>query len=177
MQTRAESPEVFYPADEPVIVGSSEIERLKLVALASPKKRARLCTHKTPTDDIHEMLIVLPRDAYVRPHRHLAKAESFSILEGEADIVLFNDDGAVHSVIPMGTHGSGKSFYYRLSRPVYHTVIVRSDLVLFHEVTEGPFRREQTEYASWSPQEQDIAAIVQFRNSLFPNSRTHHVLS
>lgn len=166
MIIRMESPEVFYPGQETVVVGSAEIEQLKRVALTSPKKRARLCTHQSPVDDLHEMLIVLPHDAYVRPHRHLGKAESLSILEGEADIVLFNDDGTVRTVIQMGPHGSGKSFYYRLSQPVYHTVIVRSQLVLFHEVTEGPFRREQTEYATWSPDECDQPRIDQFLNSL-----------
>lgn len=177
MKTRVESPEVFYPGEEPVVVGASEIEQLKRVALASPKKRARLCTHQNPADDLHEMLIVMPHDAYVRPHRHLAKAESFSILEGEADLVLFHDDGAVRTVIPMAPHGSGKAFYYRLTQPVFHTVIVRSDLVLFHEVTEGPFRREQTEYASWSPAESDTAGIAQFLQSLPSKTPAIPVLS
>ncbi len=177
MKIRSESPEVFYPGEEPVVVDSSMIEHLKRVALTSPKKRARLCTHQTPSDDLHEMLIALPRDAYVRPHRHLAKAESFFIVEGEADVVLFQEDGAVRKVIPMGPHGSGKSFYYRLSQPVYHTVIVRSDFVVFHEVTEGPFQREQTEYAGWSPDEQDQTGVTRFLSPFLVESLSFPVSS
>lgn len=150
MQTRAESAEVFYPTEDPVVVGAALIDTLKQAALASPRKRARLCTHASPAHSLHEMLIVLQRGTYIRPHRHLGRIESFTILEGEADVVLYHEAGSILRVIPMGPSGSGKTFYYRLDEPVYHTLVLRSETLVFHEVTQGPFFPDQTQYASWA---------------------------
>lgn len=162
MKMRPENAEVFYPAEELVIVAGHEIDALKRAALASPKKRARICTHAEPTSDLHEMLIVLSRDTYVRPHKHLGKTESFSIIEGEAEVILFHDDGTIRQRIQMGTAGSQYSFYYRLSEPVFHMIVVRSEFLVVHEVTGGPFIREQTVFAEWSPEEGNTAGISAF---------------
>ena len=162
LQARAESPEVFYPGTDPVVVDASDVDRLARTALASPRKRARLCTHPTAEDALHEMIITLPREAYVRPHKHLGKTESFTVLQGEADLILFNDDGSVRQVIAMGPLDSAKPFYHRTARPVYHTLIVRSAHLVFHEVTSGPFRREQTVFPDWAPDGTDESAAHRF---------------
>jgi cupin fold WbuC family metalloprotein len=169
MKTRAESPEVFYPEGDPVIVSYEDIAFLKSAALASPKKRARLCTHSSQAEPLHEMLIVLPHGAYVRPHKHIGKIESFTILEGEADVVLFEEDGTVRQRIPMGCVGSGKAFYYRLSRPIFHTLVVRTEFLVFHEVTEGPFHAEKTVFAVWSPDARDTSVSSAYLASILKN--------
>jgi cupin fold WbuC family metalloprotein len=115
------------------------------------------------------MLIVLPRNAYVRPHKHIGKIESFTILEGEADVLLFEEDGTVRQRIYMGCLSSGKTFYYRLSRPVFHTLVVRSEFLVFHEVTEGPFRTEKTVFADWSPDERDVSSSSAYLAGLLTN--------
>ncbi|VTT99824.1 Uncharacterized protein OS=Crocosphaera watsonii WH 8501 GN=CwatDRAFT_0608 PE=4 SV=1 [Gemmataceae bacterium] len=119
----------------------------------SHRKRARLCAHPAATDPLHEMLICLARGTYIRPHRHSGKSESFHVIEGELDVVLFDDDGAVRDVIRMGPYPSGKTFFYRLAEPRYHTVLVRTPHVLFHETTSGPFDPAGSEFAPWSPAE------------------------
>lgn len=166
MKLHAQSPEVFYATTDPVVIGVADIVSLKAAAAASPRRRARICAHATPESALHEMIIVLQRDSYVRPHRHLDRTESFTILEGEADVVLFDDDGDVRSAIPMGPPGSGRTFYYRLAEPTYHTVLVRSETLVFHEVTDGPFHPEQTTFAPWAPSENDSTAIAHFWESL-----------
>lgn len=168
MHIRAESAEVFYPGEDPVIAGPSDVDALKRSARMSPKRRARLCTHFQPADTLHEMLITLPRDAYVRPHKHIGKTESFTILQGEADLVLFHDDGKVRQLIPMGSLESKKTFYYRTSQEVYHTLIVRSEMLVFHEVTDGPFQREQTIFPSWAPDGTDEQAARNYNARLQP---------
>ena len=104
------------------------------------------------------MIICLARGTYVRPHRHVGKSESFHIMEGELDVVLFEDDGAVREVIRMGSYQSGQVFFYRLMEPRFHTVLVRSPHVLVHETTNGPFDPADTEFATWSPAEGDPSA-------------------
>lgn len=89
----------------------------------------------------------------MRPHKHVNKSESFHVISGEVDVILFEENGAVSQAIRMGEFASGGRFYYRLNEPRYHTLLIRSDVLVFHEVTTGPFRREDTIFASWSPEE------------------------
>jgi len=60
-------------------------------------------------------------------------------------------------------YGSGRAFFYRLMEPCYHTVLVNTPFALFHETTSGPFRRDDTEFAPWSPAEGEpgVAAFVE----------------
>ncbi|MDX2226069.1 MAG: WbuC family cupin fold metalloprotein [Verrucomicrobiae bacterium] len=149
MNYRPESDAVLYASDPVVLLNGADLGELKALARQNPRKTIRICTHRTTGDALHEMIIVLPKGFRVRPHKHLGKAESFSILEGEVEVVLFDDLGRVTRVIPMGPPSSGKPFYYRLADPVFHTVIPRSDPAVFHEITQGPFIREQTVFADW----------------------------
>ncbi len=149
-----ESAEVLYPEEDIVFVSQSDLDELKKFAQLNSRQRVRLCAHRNPGDAMHEMFIVHMRDCYVRPHKHIGRSESMSILEGEVDVVLFHEDGAIRQVIPMGAQGTGKVFYQRLSDPIYHTLIIRSEFLVFHESTEGPFQRENTVFPVWAPVEQ-----------------------
>jgi cupin fold WbuC family metalloprotein len=156
---RKESAEVLYPEEDVVNVTAADLDELKKLALQNPRRRVRLCAHRTPQDHLHEMFIVHTSDCYVRPHKHLGKAESMAVLEGEVDVILFNEDGSINKIIQMGTPDSGKIFYQRLSDPIYHTLIIRTPFLVFHEVTEGPFLREKTIFPEWAPAEEGAVAI------------------
>jgi cupin fold WbuC family metalloprotein len=156
---RKESAEVLYPEEDVVTVTAADLDELKKLALQNPRQRVRLCAHRSPQDNLHEMFIVHTPDCYVRPHKHLGKAESMAVLEGEVDVVLFNEDGSIRQIIQMGAPGSGKIFYQRLSDPIFHTLIIRTPFLVFHESTEGPFRRESTIFPKWAPAEEGATAI------------------
>lgn len=157
IKMRQENAEVLYPEEDIVVISAADLKELKRLALINPRRRVRLCAHRSPNDRLHEMFIVHTRDCYVRPHKHLAKAESMAILEGEVDVVLFNENGSIRQVIPMGTPDSGKVFYQRLSDSIYHTLIIRTDFLVFHESTEGPFLRENTVFPEWAPEHDEAA--------------------
>lgn len=166
MKTKAESAEVLYSLDQIVTVDAAFLEQLKRDALLNPRKRIRLCAHRTVDDRVHEMIIVHTKDTYVRPHRHTGKSESFHVIDGTVDVVVFDDRGDVAQVIPMGPAGSGRAFFYRIADPLYHTLLIRSDVLVFHEATTGPFRREETSFAPWAPDESDPAAVATFLQSV-----------
>jgi cupin fold WbuC family metalloprotein len=157
IKIRKESIEVLYLDEEVVAVDRSDLDELKRLALLNPRQRVRLCTHRSPDDPLHEMFIVHTRDCYVRPHKHLGKSESMTVLEGIVDVVLFDDDGAIRDVVRMGAPGTGRVFYQRLSDPIYHTLIIRSEFLVFQETTGGPFLRENTVFPEWAPVEQGTA--------------------
>ncbi len=147
-------------AEGPVVeLTALDVADLKRRAAANPRRRVRICAHPDTGDRLHEMLIVHMAGAYVRPHRHLGKSESVHVLEGEADVVLFDEDGAVRDLIPIGPYESARRFFYRLDEPAFHTLLIRSEYLVMHEVTNGPFRREETVFAPWSPEEGDAAGI------------------
>jgi cupin fold WbuC family metalloprotein len=149
-----ESEEVLY-TDQPITcVDHAFLQLLKTRASNTARKRIRLCTHPNPEDALHEMLIVLHRDTYVPPHAHRNKSESYHMIEGTLDIVLFQEDGRPQTIIPMTAAKEG-IFYYRLSDERFHTVLPGSEWVVFHETTNGPFRRDETLYASWAPDNAD----------------------
>ena len=151
--------EVFVAKENIVVLGDEEIAFVRQQALSSPRRRARICAHRHSEDLLHEMFIALSNQTYIQPHRHRQKSESFHIIEGEVDVVLFEDDGSVHDVVRLGSFGSGRACFYRLDSLRYHTLVIRSELLVMHEVTNGPFDRRLTEYAPFAPGEEDPELI------------------
>jgi cupin fold WbuC family metalloprotein len=166
MQVRRINNEV-YVADERIVrVTRHDIERLRALAADTPRRRVRLCAHKDTRDSLHEMLIVLDSATYIQPHRHHGKSESFHVIEGLLSVVVFSEDGRVEDVIRLGDYTSGRTFYYRLAEPAYHTLLLESDRAVFHETTNGPFRREETEFAPWAPAEANAEAARAYLQQL-----------
>ena len=158
MQTRRINDEVLVACDPIVRVTCQDIDVIKQLASKTPRRRSRLCAHRSSDDLLHEMLILLDRATYVRPHKHQNKSESFHVMEGTLDVVIFNDGGTIIDVIPMGDYASGRVFFYRLADPYFHTVMPRSEIAIIHETTNGPFHRADTEFADFAPLESDADA-------------------
>ena len=70
MRVKEFSEEVFYATDQIVKVGHDDLEFLKLKAERTPRGRVRVCTHRDLDDKLHEMIVVLRQDAYLRPEKH-----------------------------------------------------------------------------------------------------------
>lgn len=163
---REHNPEVLYVSDPIVQVDRADIEAMVARAEQNPRRRIRLCAHKDTSDTLHEMLIVHTRETYVRPHKHLAKSEAFHVISGTVDVVLFDEAGQIVVVVPMGDYTSGRKFYYRLADSLYHTLLIHSDRMVFHEITNGPFDPADTMFAPWSPPIDDSDAAREFMKKL-----------
>ena len=84
---------------------------------------------------------------------------SFHVIEGEAELILFNDAGDITQVVPMGDLTTGRRFYCRIPKSQYYTQLITSDYVVLHETIIGPHERELTSWAPWAPdQEVDQAS-------------------
>ena len=163
---RHQNAEVIYTKDVITTVNKSDIENLHQLSIQNPRKRLRLCTHQKKNDLLHEMLILHDKNAYVRPHKHPGKSESMHIIEGIVDLIIFNDVGQIESVINMGNYSSDKIFYYRMEVPIFHTLIIQSDLLVFQETTNGPFIKNETIFAPWSPKDSDLIAVEKYMSNL-----------
>ena len=147
--------EVFVASDPIVRFDSRAVEFIRESAVNNSRGRARICAHKQPTDTLHEMLIAIRADSYIRPHRHHNKVESFHLVEGAADIVVLSEEGALLDIIELSQESN---FYYRLDTPQYHTLLINSPVLVIHEITNGPFVPEGGDAAEFAPPEGDSAA-------------------
>jgi hypothetical protein len=69
---------------------------------------------------------------------------------------MFDDDGGITDVIELGDRNSGRNFFYRLSESRFHMPLSRTDMLVIHEVTNGPFDRDRTIFAPFAPAEDQI---------------------
>jgi cupin fold WbuC family metalloprotein len=163
---RAQNPEVYYSDDAIVTADDATIAELKRIAGQNRRLRSRLCTHPDLSSGLHEMLIVHHRQAYVRPHRHSGKPESFHLIEGTARVVIFDDAGQITGVLDMAPYGQGKLCYYRMPDEVFHTILITSEWLVFHETTAGPFDPSRTAFPDWAPDGGDAAAAGSYMTRL-----------
>ena len=119
------------------------------------------------------MFIVHQKNYYVRPHRHFNKSESILILKGKADLVLFDNIGKIQNVIRLEKFSSGNTFYHRIDLPLFHMIIIRSKNIVFFEATSGPFKRKDTEFAPWSP-DQDNPKSKEFLKKIKSEIKNFH---
>ena len=153
MRFKEVNPEVFVAQSTIFSISDSDIHFIKEQAISNTRKRARICAHLDSNNLVHEMFIAIAKSSYIQPHKHIGKSESFHIIEGMADVIIFDEQGQIKQIIELGESGSDKDRYYRLSEDLYHTLILKSPILVMHEVTSGPLNKSQTVMASFAPDE------------------------
>lgn len=167
MQIPDKKDEVVQNTLDVVTVDQKKLDELKVLAMKNSRKRIRLNLHTELESPLHEMLIIHTKDNYVRPHKHFQKSESFHLVEGEMIVLIFNDEGKITQVIPMGAPATGKCFLYRVNPEVWHSVLPVSDFIVFHETTRGPFNPANTAFPQWAPDESDPRKAQDYVDSLW----------
>jgi cupin fold WbuC family metalloprotein len=139
--------------EEVKLITSQLFEEVAERAGASARRRMNHNFHASAEDNPHRFLNVLLRGTYIRPHRHSAppKSETFLVLEGAADVILFDDAGAITARHSLGTGGV---WGVDLPPGVWHTILPRTDRVVCFEVKPGPWEpANDKEFAAWAPAE------------------------
>lgn len=169
------SPGVFTAKGPITCITNEDISIIKKDAYASPLLRSRICIHNNTDDPVQEMIIALCKDSYIPPHRHVGKTESFHIIYGQADILFFEKTGDISHMISLGIDAPD-GFYYRLSAPLFHTVLSRGEMVVIHETITGPFHPEENLKAPFAPDDKDyyaarkyLAMLHKFRDKMIEN--------
>jgi len=160
-----ENDEVLYTKESIVNLTAQDLADIKKMAKLNSRQRIRICSHSSIDDKVHEMIIFHSKGTYVPPHKHLGKCESFHLISGEIDCVIFNNEGTITKTFPMGDYSSGKTFYYRIPADTFHTQLFTKD-TFFHEVTQGPFNRDETIIASWAPDEKDTLKTKKYMSDI-----------
>jgi len=161
---------VIFNKDDIVKIDDKKIQELKHRAIRNPSGKTRFCLHKNIQESLHEMIIVLRKGIYVRPHKHKKKSESFHIIRGSFFVIIFDKNGKEIERILLSKKQSKSNFLCRLDRNIWHMVIPISDFVVFHETTKGPFvARDDSVFASWAPKDDDHIGIKKFIEKLLNN--------
>jgi cupin fold WbuC family metalloprotein len=166
MQLTQQSPEVFLAVGDILSIGNAEIDILKSGVAKTSAGRVRINLHPNNQDLLHEMFIVIQRGSYIRAHKHPNKSEAFHLVYGRARVIIFNDDGSIKQIVRLAAGCAKTPFYYRMSKSFFHSLIIESEILVIHEITNGPFIVGNTIFASFAPAENDSMAIQQFQNNL-----------
>jgi len=156
--------EAIFNDKDILIVTAKDIDNIKKQALASPRKRFRLCMHHSGDDRTQEMVIVFHKDTYMPPHRHpKGKSESYHIIEGSMSVFIFDNDGKVIDKIEMAPHKGRKPFIFRVSDSIWHMPVPTSEWLVYHETYTGPFVKEKdVEFPIWAPKEDEREQVKCF---------------
>lgn len=165
--------EVFVARDGIVRIGPADVQFIKTQAAANRRRRARICAHRSGDDPLHEMLIAIAADSYIPPHKHPGKSESFHIVEGAVDIVVFDDEGEIVEVLELGDPATGKPFFYRLGQSAFHTLLIKNEILVVHEVTNGPFSRSLTILPAWAPPEERLDEARSYMDRVLRLAEAH----
>ena len=154
--------EVYHSKENFFSLSKEDISTLISLAKDTTRGRVRYCSHSSDQEVLHEMFIVHPKDAYIRPHKHLDKIESMLVIDGEVDYIIFDDNGKVDNIIKMGDFETKKPFYQTIRKDKFHTLKIKSEWLVFLEITQGPFNRKDTVFADWSPIEGEKEKVIEF---------------
>ncbi|TVM04135.1 MAG: hypothetical protein CV087_01695 [Candidatus Brocadia sp. WS118] len=153
----------FFCKDEVVSLTKDIMNELKKIA-RSEKRDVRISMHQSPASDLHNMIILQQKGAYVRPHKHLIKAEAYQLIEGTQAVFIFDETGQVIRRCDMSLE---RNFLCRFEKNHYHMSIPTSDLVIFHESKIGPFIREgDSIFAPWAPSGDNKESVKMFMDNL-----------
>lgn len=153
----------FFCTEEIVSLNRQMINELKKIA-SIERKDVRISMHQSPESGLHNMIILQHKGTYVRPHKHLMKAEAYQLIEGTQSVFIFNEAGKVLKRCDMT---SEDDFLCRFEKRYYHMSVPTSDFVIFHESKIGPFIREgDSIFAPWAPPGDQKEAVKTFLDDL-----------
>lgn len=139
------------------LISESLLDGLTAKATASPRGRAHHNLHSSSAELVQRFFVVVNRQSYVRPHRHLTKSELALVIRGRFDVVVFDDHGLVTARYVIGD--GGQDIGFEAPQGTWHTLIAQVDGSAFLEVKEGPYDpASAAEFAPWAPAEGDAVA-------------------
>ena len=140
------------------LITNELLEDLRTKAKLSPRLRVNHNFHQRPEDTVHRFLNVLIKGTYVRPHRHVTppKSETLILLEGELDLLIFDDAGTIGNRSRLsGTASEGQFRGADIAPGIWHTVLVLTDHAICFEIKPGPWidGSNDKDFAPWAPEE------------------------
>jgi len=135
----------FYAYVSSQRVTAELIDSLYKQGKASPSGRARLCLHSHPSSTIQVMLIYHDSRTMVPIHKHAPFGEFISIVAGEFELLVYDNDLIIQSTLLLSSE-SGGDLFCSVPANVWHSLRFTKPTV-FLEISQGPFDVKITEFA------------------------------
>lgn len=144
------------------------LKELVVTAQDSERLRTNLNIHESGDAAVQRLFLVFEPGTYIRPHRHpqAHKWELLVILEGELDLLIFDDAGDVIDKIQMS---SATNRAVELSPNTWHSYISKQPGTLALEVKQGGYLpTPEQDFLPTSPAEQtdEAAAYLQWMKNI-----------
>lgn len=127
-------------------------------AARSPRHREVYCLHE-PNDTLRRMVNAGYSDTYVRPHKHEDpdKLETFTILQGMAAVLEFDDFGKVIDSVILNDDGPSK--HAEVPPKSWHSLVILSETAAVYEFSDGGYdSKTHKKLAPWAPEEESEQA-------------------
>ncbi len=160
------SKEVAYLFEDYNYIDKADIKYLIQRAENLKSKKYRLCMHQNFESPVHEMFIVHPKNMYVRPHKHEGKSESLIVISGNAEYIIFKENGEIENRIPLSPYNGKEKFFIKINKNLYHSINILSEWFIFLEITKGPFNRQDTIFPDWAPSSEDSIEVKKYMENL-----------
>jgi cupin fold WbuC family metalloprotein len=135
-----------------ITLGAEDLAALREAARGSDRRRAARPVHKSYADPVQRVLMAAEWSTYVGPHRHPDKPwEMMVLLEGEIDVLLFDDAGVLRERYELRADGRRVIEY---AADHFHAAVVGSPGAVVMEVKEGPYEPTTAKLLpDWAPEE------------------------
>mgnify|MGYP001198938361 CR=1 FL=1 len=133
---------VFYTSKKTCDLSRQEIFLLKNLANLRKEKIFRVCMHINDKSKTHEMLMIHVQPVVVGPLRQDTRSLSYHVIEGELYIKIFDKKGKELYGHQLSIHNGSQ--FLRLEASKFRSVNTLSQYAIFLEITNGPFKDEDT---------------------------------
>lgn len=148
----------FFTAQCPAVIGEELYQEMRELNRHSPQRNIRVCLHSGADARHHDMIILQPKHAYIRPHHHPDKSETIHIIEGELGIIRFGAQGDI-----IGSQRLIRSEILRIEDSGFYFLLPLSQATIYHESKPGPWDpTTDSVYPDWAPLEGDELQVAQF---------------
>jgi len=141
---RKKNERVFYARETPAILGMQLIMLMKELAEFRGLPVFRVCLHQSDDEGIHEMLMVHTRPVCIGPLKQEKTSLSYHMIDGVADVSLYDDAGACNRTIRVDGAGGFCERFVRLKANAFRSIQTISRHSIFLEVASGPFADNET---------------------------------
>ncbi len=143
------------------IISAGHLNELSRKATQAPRLRANHNVHEGLDAPVQRLFIATEPPTYMRPHRHpeAHKWEFFVVIEGQIDLLIFDDAGRVTQRTPMSRAATRA---VEIPPNTWHSYVCMQSGTVALEVKQGGYiPTTEHDFAPWSPAE-NTAGVAQY---------------
>lgn len=141
---RKKNDRVYYATGAPAGMDLQSMILMKELAAYRDLPLCRVCLHASDNEPIHEMLMMHTRPQLVGPLKQNKSSLSYHMLDGAADIRLYDEQGACLQYMHLDSDDSFCRCSLRLDANVFRSMKTVTPYAIFLEVAGGPFKDDDT---------------------------------